>query len=31
MYKLIINLVINILNTCVVEIDVLSFKGMLSF
>lgn len=31
MYKLIINLVINILNTCVVEIDVLSFESMLSF
>lgn len=31
MYKLIINLVINILNICVVEIDVISFECMLSF
>lgn len=31
MYKLIINLVINILNICVVEIDVISFESMLSF
>lgn len=30
MYKL-INLVINILNICVVEIDVISFESMLSF
>lgn len=31
MYKLIINLAFDILNTCVVEIDVLSFESMLSF
>lgn len=31
MYKLIINLAFDILNMCVVEIDVLSFESMLSF
>lgn len=31
MYKLIINLAFDILNTRVVEIDVLSFESMLSF
>lgn len=31
MYKLIINLAFDILNTCVVEIDVISFESMLSF
>lgn len=31
MYKLIINSAFDILNMCVVEIDVLSFESMLSF